>query len=499
MKLDRPRYLTINFYAQLKTQITYLPTMDGLHTDANIKLDILGQQPFFQHLYTQITLGFPLSDEIDIQHVIDRLQTGIKHTADAFPWIAGQVVNHGASAGNSGTFSICRLTGAPIFTTDDLRDDNSSPSFAALKSAGFPMEMLDQSVVSRRKTFATDDGPREVLSVHAVFVKGGLLLTFAASHATMDASGQGQVIAMIAKACRGDTFSSEEIRIGNMARDNLVPLLDDDYTPGPEVSSSQISNEKSEAVTAEGVTNTAPPPPPSGRWAYFTFSPSSLAELKDNATSTLPKDSTVPFLSTDDAITAFIWQSITRARLPRLADPSEKVKLTRAVDVRKYFHVPATYPGLLQVLNFHSHEPQELVQPSLLGVVAGEMRSALFTADKTGQEWDLVGRTRALATVLSRSADKSGISLTATVDPSKDVMLSSWMLLKSLFEDADFGPGVGSPITIRRPGFDFVEGLIYLLPEAPEGGIALAISLRDEDFERLRKDQGFMKHATYLG
>ncbi|TLD34308.1 hypothetical protein PspLS_00089 [Pyricularia sp. CBS 133598] len=475
--------------------------MDGLHSDANIKLDMLGQQPFFQHLYTQITLGFPLSDETIIQHVIDRLQTGIKRAADAFPWIAGQVVNHGASAGNTGTFSICRLTGAPIFTTNDLRDDKSSPSFKEMKSAGFPMEMLDQSVVSRRKTFAADDGPREVLSVHAVFVRGGLMLTFAASHAAMDASGQGRVIAMIAKACRGDSFSSEEIRIGNLARDNLVPLFDEDYKPGPEVSSSQTSKEKSAPARAEDATTTttAPPPPPSGKWAYFSFTTSSLAELKDNATSTLPKDLAVPFLSTDDAITAFIWQSITRARLPRLADQSEKVKLTRAVDVRKYFNVPVTYPGLLQVLNFHSHDPQELVQPSSLGAVAGEMRSALFTADKTGQEWDLVGRTRALATILSRSADKSGISLTATVDPSKDVMLSSWMLLKSLFKDADFGPGVGTPVIIRRPGFDFVEGLIYLLPETPEGGIALAISLRDEDFERLRKDQGFMKHATYLG
>ncbi|KAI6372908.1 hypothetical protein MCOR25_003592 [Pyricularia grisea] len=471
--------------------------MDRLDKDANIKLDILGQQPFFQHLYTQITLGFSLSTETNIQPIIDQLQTGIKRAADTFPWIAGQVVNHGASAGNTGTFNISHLAGAPFFTTNDLRDDSSSPSFEAMKSAGFPMEMLDQSVVSERKTFATDDGPREVLSVHAVFVKGGLLLTFAASHATMDASGQGQVIAMIAKACRGDIFSSEEIRIGNMARENLVPLLGDDYTPGPEVSSSQMSKEKSETATAEDATTTIPPP--SGRWAYFNFSPSSLADLKDSATSTLPEDSTVPFLSTDDAITAFIWQSITRARLPRLENPSEKVKLTRAVDVRKYFNVPATYPGLLQVLNFHSREPQELVQPSSLGAVAGEMRSALFTTAKTGQEWDLVGRTRALATILSRSADKSGISLTASVDPSKDVMLSSWMLLKSLFEDADFGPSIGKPVMIRRPSFDFVEGLIYLLPEMPEGGIALAISLRDEDMERLRKDQDFMKKATYLG
>lgn len=469
--------------------------MNKLHTSLNVELDILGQQPLFQNLYTQITLCFPLSDWADQQPVIDRLRTGLKRAADSFPWIVGQTINHGASNGDTGTFSIRPWVGAPHLCVKELQSDGSSPSFDDIKNAGFPMRLLDESALSWRKTFAADDGPREVLSVQAVFVKGGLLLTFTASHATMDAAGQGQVIALVAKACRGEEYSREEIEIGNLARHNLVPLLAKDYTPGAEMSN-QISKPTSEAATTE---EKAGIHPPSNSWVYFNFGPSSLAEIKDKATSLLPRDSGVPFLSTDDAITAFIWQSVTRSRLPRLVDPSAEVMLTRAVDVRKYLSIPSTYPGLMQNLNFHHQTPQELAQPASLGAVAADLRSALLTDQVNGDGWDLAGRTRALASVLARSADKSAISLTATVNPSKDVMLSSWTMLKSLYEDADFGPGIGKPVAIRRPRFDAVEGLLYLLPAAPEGGIAFAASLRDEDLDRLRQDQDFQQYAVYVG
>lgn len=198
------------------------------------------------------------------------------------------------------------------------------------------------------------------------------------------------------------------------------------------------------------------------------------------------------YISTDDALSAFISQSIMRVRLPRL-NAIGKSTFSRAVYVlvRRYLGISQTYPGLIQNMTYHTYTLQKLAEEPL-GGVASQLRSA---ADP--ETSNLGYNTRALATLLNRAPDKNIVSFTATLDLSADIMFNSWANLDCY--RLDFNLRKGQPEAVRRPQFESVESLIYLMPRALDGEITVAICLRDEDMERLRADEEFAKYGRYTG
>ena len=196
------------------------------------------------------------------------------------------------------------------------------------------------------------------------------------------------------------------------------------------------------------------------------------------------------FISTDDTVSAFIWQFISRARIPRL-EFSAQSTLRRAVDVRQHLGIPPTYPGLMQNMTYNTTTLQYLLQESL-GTTASKLRSQLDP-----QVVDLAYNTRALVTFLTRSPDKTQAGFTANADTGTDFALSSWTKIN--LYDLDFNLGLGKPEAVRRPCFISFEGLGYLMPRSPRGEMVAGICIRDEDWERLRADEEFMKYATCIG
>ena len=460
--------------------------------DLNDSLNVFEQQPGLNQLYTQMCFGFSISNASSHPAIINTLTEGLQRLSESFPWVAGQIVNEGASEGNTGLFKIKPLEKVPRLVVKDLRNDPSIPTMDEFRRANFPFSMLDESIIAPRKTLASSvdeyaSEPTPIFLLQATFIIGGLLLTIVAQHQTMDMTGQGFIIDLFSKACRNEEFTSEELSSGNVARQNIIPLLHDSYQPG-----SDLDHQIMKSIPAQPISNetnlSAPPELPKSTWVYFTFSPSTLAALKSLASKFLPPSSA--YVSTDDALTAFVWQSIIRARLPRLS-PTTPSTLARAVDTRRYLDISLTYPGVVQQMTYHTYTLQNLIEEPL-GSIASKLRSAVDPKTST-----LGHDTRALATVLSRSPDKSIISVTATLDLSTDIMLSSWA--KFDFYDLDFGLGLGKPEAVRRPQFVPVESLIYLMPKRLDGEISVAVCLRDEDLERLREDAEFVKYGTYIG
>lgn len=443
--------------------------------EVDLCLDILGQQPFLK-IYTQICFCFPMAEDVSHSAIINTLTNGLERLTASFLWIAGQVVNEGASEDSTGVFKIKPLERIPRLVVKDLRSDSSMPTMDALRQAEFPMSMLDEELICPCRTIplpGTLDG-LPVFLVQANFVTGGLLLSLVAEHGAMDMTGQGQIIRLLSKACRDEPFTAEEVSTGNRARHDIIPLLDDSYEPGPELSH-QIMN-----------FSTPPAPPAKSTWAYFSFQASSLATLKSLAMETVPSG----YVSTDDALTAFIWQSVARARLPRL-DPETESTFARAVDVRRFLGIPHSYPGLIQNMTYHTSALQKLVQEPL-GIVASRLRAAV------DPETSALGyNSHALATFLNRTLDKTIFSFSATLDLSTDMMLSSWARVDCY--DLDFGLGLGNPEAVRRPRFDPFESLMYLMPKTPHGEITAAICLRDEDMEILRADEEFTRYGRFIG
>ena len=446
----------------------------------NLHVDIVGRIPNLK-IYTQITFCYSLPDHILRSSIISTLTNGLERMSKVLPWTAGQVVDDN-DGGKTASPRIIGFRCIPRLDVKDISKD-SSITMDGLRRGHFPFTMLDETLIAPIRTIPTQSGKTlpqwPVFVAQATFIRGGLLLTFLGHHQTMDGIGQSQVISLFSKACRGIPFTESDITDGNLPRQNIVPFLDESYEPGPELAQQLKTTESS------GSDGTEPPPP--STWVYFSFSHTSLASLKAIATDGLPQST--PFVSTDDALAAFIYQSIARARSYRL-DPDTPSQLARAADVRKALGVPSTYCGMLQIMTYHMHTIQDLTTRPL-GSIAADLRAALSLSD-------LAYRTRALVTYLNRYPTEShNVSFTAQMDLSKDLMLSSWANQNSY--DLDFGLGLGKPEAVRRPRFSPFESLGYFMPRDKEGGIAVGICLREQDLATLRADEEFMKFCEFLG
>ncbi|KAF5536593.1 trichothecene 3-o-acetyltransferase [Fusarium napiforme] len=444
--------------------------------DLDIELDVIGQQPFMVKIYTQISFCFPVTDPSTHPTITATIKAGLQRLSQSFPWVAGQVKDDG-----TGVFKIKPFESTPRLVVKDLRDDPSAPTMEGLRKAKFPMSMFDENKIAPKKTlpFGPDyspDDPSPVLIFQLNFIEGGLIFTVNGQHGCMDMTGQDELIRLLSKACRDEACSEQEISAMSLDRKTIVPPLEK-YELGPELD---------HQIIKPPPTTEAPPTPPKASWAFFSFSPQALSELKDKATQTL--DGQSKFVSTDDALSAFIWQSASRARLARL-DDSTSTKFCRAVDVRTQLDVPRNYPGILQNMTYSVSKLSQIANEPL-GIVAFRLRSQL------GRD-DLSRRTQALVTYLQDQENRARVSVTADANPSTDIMLSSWAKLKCW--EYDFGLGLGKPESVRRPLFEPFESLMYLMPKRLDGEITAAISLRDEDMERLKSDEEWKKYGKFIG
>lgn len=451
--------------------------------NGGILLDVFGQQTL--PIYTQICFGFPIADaQLSSSFAIETLETALRKLYTEFPWLSGRVVNEGSATGiSSGVFKIKpRPRDEEVrLSVKDRRYDSSFPSWDMLREAGFPINALDEELLAPRRTLMEAGCSAEVFLVQATMIQGGLLLTFLGHHQAMDGIGQDQIIRLFAKACRGEGFTEEERVVGNLDARNKIPLLDAS-SELPSILDYQVIKKQSASSPSRT------PSPPDCSWAYFSFDKSSLENLKAIATQDLSPES---FVSTDDALSAFIWKSVTSVRLPRLT-ASTPSTFARAVDVRQTLAISSLHPGFVQNMTYNTLFFQELAEIPL-GVLASRLRSKVDPETST-----LARDTSALATFLARTEDKSCVSFAATIKGGSDIFFSSWAKMRCY--DYDFGDGLGRAEFVRRTkSNNLTEGLMYLMPRAPNGEIGLMVCLRGVDMVALRRDEEFLRFAEYIG
>ncbi|KAK8092603.1 hypothetical protein PG999_014802 [Apiospora kogelbergensis] len=457
--------------------------MSRTRDDVNIILDGYGQM--LVTIFTQISLCYPMTDKSRLPELMKTLQRGLERLTESFPWLAGQVVCEGAAANVAGVFIIKPLDKTPRLTVRDLTEESTMSSLEDIRQAGYPMDRLDEDMVAPRRTSSGCPGETtaEVFQLQVTIIEDGLILTFLGQHQCMDGVGQGQVMHLLSKACRGEAFTADELRSGNRDPADAIPLLDENnLTTGPELRYNM----------AKPLSASDAKPRAAGVWCHFSFPLDSLRTLKQTAEQALP--ATTQFISTDDALTAFVWQSIMRARLPRLPEDSPAL-LARSADIRKHVGISATHPGFAQCMTYHDQfTAQELVD-SPLGAIAADLRAALAPGTST-----LAHDARALATLVARTPDKSAVSLLGgafDMAGGRDVMINSWAGQGAY--GLDFGLGLGLPEAVRRPRFDGFQGLVYLLPKRPDGEVGVAVCLSGEDLQRLKDDGEFTRLATVVG
>ena len=452
--------------------------------------DILGQLARLK-TYTHVLLCFPIPDDLHRDSVIEALEAAAWKLTSAFPWLTSKVINEGGGPGNSGVF---KLAPCPSFAALDtmIRVKDGSDvcvSYGNITQARGPFSMLDGKILGPVKAFPeiykeSQSDPAPVIAIQANFIKGGLLLDTATQHNLIDGSGLFQSMRLFAKAMRGDEFSDLEIQQGNRDRRNMIPLL------GP----NELPLDHSHLRCPPMSENQQQPPAtslPLAAWHCFRFPAQKLAKLKsltNDDISREPYDSSISFVSTNDALSAFCWRRVGAVRLNRRQRPDDFSKISRAMDARRAMQVPKEYMGQMGYnatckLTFRD------LQKASLGTVASMLR-------KTVQGVNTEYSVRSWATFIANEPDKSTIMFGGSFNPDTDIVVSSLVHLE--LHSAEFGL-LGKPELVRRPKFLPLESCIYIWSQTEAGDTDVLMCLNEVDVQALKMDHDWKEYAEYIG
>src|SRR2546423_7160196 len=435
--------------------------------------------------YTIISLLWP-TDNVAQDKVVATLQNASLTLTTTFPFLAGQVVNKkekGTESTSSGTYGIVDYephNGKPPVRVKDCTD--LCPSYEELRKAGAPVSMLDGSILSPMKGlpyYYDGSVPLPVFVLQANFIKGGLILTSACMHNAFDMNGMGQLIRLLAQALRAEKFSEAQLRDGNADRTKVIPFL----RPGEK--SFALENLRCPSSLSKpgfgGSPNRAP-------WVTFNFSAQKLVRLKEEAAKECGSSKDVAWVSTNDALTAFIWQRSLAARSARFGKDT-KSTLIRASNARRGFDPPISAGYMGHCVACHSTTaPIQDVLGDPLSATTVKLRKNLNGVNDY--------YVRSIATTLKSLEDKTTFNYGATFNPDTDLMVSSWAEL-GLYQHS-FGPLLGKPEFVRRPLLSEMEGLVYYMPRTDDGGIVVTLSMREDDAKALMGDQVWTSYAEML-
>ena len=445
------------------------------------ELSILDQLPFM-NFYSQMTTCFPLPEGTNEADLVADLEKGLQTLIDVFPFLDKKVI-HVQDMENdyitSGTYKLIpREEGDPPILRFKKVD---GPSYEKISKLQAPASLLHSKVFAPMKSIPeTCDfiSPEPVLVIQANFVPGGLLLSFAGMHNVFDGNALGELIRHFATTCRDDQISEADIRAGNLIRPGLIPTL------GPGEPSQDHSIIHRHAEHDPPSTEDTPPAP----WNYFRFSAAKIAELKEAAK---PSAASSPalWISTNDALSALIWKACISSRMPRL-DPQLTSYLFRTVNSRKFYRppIPSSYMGVCLAGSFPILPLNDLTKNLSIADIATVLRKALNEIDDH--------HVRSFASLVKLEPDKRNITFSLP-NPDRDIMISSWASLP--IYTSDFGTRLGKPEYVRRPTLAPCDGLVFIMPKNLDGDYDVALSLREDDLQRLKHDPVWTTYADLIG
>ncbi|KAL8815142.1 MAG: hypothetical protein Q9223_005695 [Gallowayella weberi] len=446
-------------------------TMTQIHA-----LSPLDQRPSLR-TYTQLLLCFPIDTESHRPRVISHLQQASAILVSQIPILAGKVVNHkdpNIHGPTSGTFQVVpyehpngsnvRVNVLPDFV-----------SYDKLRRTQAPASMLDATILAPMKGFPdhySESDVTPVFVIQANFISGGLLLCFAGMHNVMDGVGLGEVIRMFATVSRGEQLSARDLEAANLDRTRLPLSL----KPGETISKHPELLCQPDEEQQDG-----PKDLPASIWSYFNIPASKLKELKAEGSKDLTVE--VPWISTNDAVTAWVWKAITRARSSHI-DTTKDTILSRIVTGRRQLNIPA-YLGNAATCPYHRISIKTLTKEPLSKTI----RSVRAAANSVDAYYF-----RSFANFVAATPDKEKLDIGIPA-PDRDLMVSSFAAVAAY---DSFGDLLGRADLVRRPTSPWLS-MLYIMPKRPDGSLDLLIALREDDMLRLRRGEDFAAMAEYIG
>ncbi|KAL2829470.1 transferase family-domain-containing protein [Aspergillus cavernicola] len=459
-------------------------------------------------IYARLIFCFrrsPTRDPLEIHRLLDE---GLRRAATDIPSLASRVFQ---TAGQGlGQGSLEWRAHADWTPTLVFRNLSDTLDYDDLMDDGLPQDELDRDILFPAEGPADWESGVPVFLTQANFLEGGLLLSIAIYHPTID--GTSAMVMM--KKWAEHTRQLQGMRVGGEG--TTVHLTSDSVDPGVLMKLWRDENNNEEIVLREqaprkdesvwrliGLTQPSdnpsvpemPPPPPPVRTTIFYVSKNAFGDL--HAQTAAQGDPTSK-TSANDALMALLWRAIIRARFPDAVKPEIDTEtiLDTTFDGRGMFSssLPWSYIGTLIFINTARMGLSTLTSPDTsLGLIARTIREAT--------EQITTPRLHEAFAAAAALPNYNTLGYPFATFAGAEVCITSWIAL-GLF-DISFGDILengGRPELARPPRreFDAVCRRCVVLPLQPAGGFEVLVSLVDEEIARLETDAEFRRYATVV-
>lgn len=426
------------------------------------------------------------------EKIVTTLRDALAKSIVAFPIIGGSVgLMKGAS--QTGTLAVQ----APFYTAENIlavKDLREKYQYEALRAKDFPPDAVDFSLVV--PDFRGNHS--RVLLAQANLIHGGLLLTIALHHNVVDEAGIYSIIRLLAAYCRGDDGAalvkpkwtdSSAIMTGEG-----TGILEHhrEYKLKPaEQSATHLSNYQE--YISGGTECTA---------SEVIFFPDDAlkslkrAAMKDSTNSNAKSAEAAQWISTNDALCALIWNSVTVAR--KLGADVPYSMFNMVVNGRSRFIPPVSeeYIGNFVFVTTKAALPIPLLDSPAanLADIALNIRHSILALD------DKVIKDKIKA--VTKVDDIGRLAPGGHSSQFRHLACTSWA--GQSYYGLDWGEVLGGKIKRLRYPKNLSDGIMVIFPRIPrgddelgEGGIEVELGLQKEAMERLRADNDFNLYARW--
>ncbi|KZV83898.1 hypothetical protein EXIGLDRAFT_727843, partial [Exidia glandulosa HHB12029] len=362
-----------------------------------------------------------------------------------------------------------------IFSVKDLRVDPTI-DYERAQVAGEHIHLLTPGWF-----FAP--APAQVMRVQLTLLRGGCTLCWALHHAFVDGAGSGSVLRALATLCRGETPDELLFDRGVAAfyRPNTFPT-----TPTPKW------EDHPEYFEAPLDAPFGMPPPCVQRVLWF--SGPALVELKTLCAPS-SEDPDQRWVSTNDAMAAFLWNRISVARVKAGIDPSLPSMFGMSVDARRRFTPPVSS-------NFTGNSTVNTVTTSALSEIASPETPLRTIALKVRESVAAMTESHILSVValLEGMSDIRRWRQSQQNTHTSDFDVSSWAGQPTY--SLDWGRAFGGEKVDRaRLPWNVKPGIAWIMPAGvrigeDSAGLEVVLMLSEEHMEILVKDEEFTRYAA---
>ncbi|KAH8787794.1 hypothetical protein F5883DRAFT_706962 [Diaporthe sp. PMI_573] len=410
--------------------------------------DVMGQWPQLK-TYNH---GCALYKAIGVARddIIKEWENATDKLAEQIPWLAQQVVHMDVRPGHTGKFHVVPWP-SDLPPNKMLRVKNCTellPSYQDLHDSQFPVQKLDGKIICPVPGFPMtykeeEIGPAPACIIQLNFITDGVIVTFSNHLNVMDGTGIFNVVGMIAHLIGGGSLPPQVIKQGNRDPATVIPLYPSDHP---------IKDQSYLRVFSPVPTPLPPKCKTPAKWLAVRFHKDAIPQVKTLAQDPASYDTSVPFISSRDAVSALYWKTLARVRVS-LSAPAA----TRTNYMGQMVFTVATYRTYGELLALP------------LAAVASLLRGDLNEANTEHSA-------RSYATFLAGEPDKTKITYAGPFDRGTDVASSSMAQAALVLQ---FGR-LGAPEFIRRPNLFPLPGTLYFYPPEASGDLNLLVCLSEE-------------------